>query len=226
MIFRISVSLQGKATSTCCEYYSRLRQSGTNRAAWSSGFRSVWAEPRRRSPPCRAPWPREPPTTRVSTQSCWTKLAKPLTQRKRSVVWSAHPSLPFLLFFFLSLHIFFDVWRSLRHFFVLGQMIVSAAYCFVVMWWHHVKDILHAVFVNILHAYKYLDFYLCFSAAEKKKCTCGLTGEAVTGENLGLQSGCADQHWAGESAAGTAHTLVFCFFTLSPYFWSHPWSRA
>lgn len=75
--------LQGKDTSTYCEWCSRWRRTGANRAAWLSGSRSAWAEPSQRSRPCRAPWPREPLTTRTFTQSCWEKSAKQLIQKRR-----------------------------------------------------------------------------------------------------------------------------------------------
>lgn len=144
-------SLQVKVTSSFCGCCSCQRLSGQNKTVWSSGFRNVWGDPRRRSLPCRAPWPREPPTTRVSTLSWWTKSAKPLAQRKR------------LSFFF------FQAW--------------------------HV----------IIGYYRLFYFPISVSPVEEKTCSCGCTGETVTGENFSLQSGCTEKHWAGEPATGTTH---------------------
>lgn len=45
--------------------------------------------------------------------------------------------------------------------------------------------------------------FISFISAKEKKCTSSCSGETVTGEDLSVQSGCAEEHRAGNSAAGT-----------------------
>lgn len=47
------------------------------------------------------------------------------------------------------------------------------------------------------------NLFFIFPSVEKEKCSDRLTGETVTGEKLGVQSGGSDQHWAAESSTGT-----------------------